>query len=148
MSIWLFLIACHGVGIAGGLATAAGLREWYPTLRKPPFNPPGWVFGPVWTLLYTLIAVAGWRIQANNACLGWFCLQLLLNAVWSPIFFGLRRPGAALVNIALLWLTIVMCLIRFWAVDPQAGWLFVPYLLWVSFASLLNFELWRLNRRR
>jgi len=123
---------------------------WYEALRKPPLNPPNWVFGPVWTLLYVAIAVAAWRVwQAQpgpSAALGLWATQLALNAAWSYLFFGLERPGLALFDIAALLALLVFTTVSFRAVDPAAGWLFVPYVAWVSFAAYLNAGLWWLNR--
>ncbi len=124
--------------------------EWYAALDKPSWNPPNWLFGPVWTVLYLMIAGAGWRIQqkfgfkAKSALLFW-AAQMVLNAMWSWLFFGLQRPGLAFAEIVLLWLSIATTIVLFWRRDRAAGLLMVPYLLWVSFASLLNFTLWQLN---
>lgn len=152
---WLALIglllASFTASAIGGLATAANVRSWYPTLTKPEWNPPAWVFGPVWTLLYILMAVAAWRIWrrrevpgARAALLG-HGLQLVLNAGWSLLFFGLRNPGAALVEIVMLWFLLAWLFVRFRRIDPIAGWLWLPYLLWVSFATVLNATIWHLN---
>lgn len=137
------------------LAPATGLiappGSWYSTLVKPSFNPPPWIFGPVWTLLYTLMAIAAWRVWLKG---GWreqqrpltlYLAQLALNASWTPVFFALHQLGWALVVIIALWLLIFATMRAFSSVDRTAGILFVPYLLWVSFASFLNFTLWRLN---
>ncbi len=145
------LVASFTASAIGGLATAANVRAWYPTLTKPEWNPPAWVFGPVWTLLYILMAVAAWRIWrrrdtpgARAALLG-HGLQLVLNAGWSLLFFGLRSPGAALVEIVALWSLLAWLFLRFRRIDPIAGWLWLPYLLWVSFATVLNATIWHLN---
>lgn len=133
---WLALIglllASFTASAIGGLATAANVRSWYPTLTKPEWNPPAWVFGPVWTLLYILMAVAAWRIWrrrevpgARAALLG-HGLQLVLNAGWSLLFFGLRNPGAALVEIVMLWFLLAWLFVRFRRIDPIAGWLWLP----------------------
>lgn len=136
------------------LAAAAGGRnlpgEWYLSLEKPSWNPPSWVFGPVWTVLYVMIALAGWRAwratgTTHPAVLLWLA-QLALNAAWSYLFFGLRRPDLAFVDIAAMWALIVACVVVFRRVDTLAAWLFVPYLAWVSFAAALNFRIWMLNR--
>jgi translocator protein len=121
------------------------------SLEKPAFNPPSWVFGPVWTVLYAMMAVAAWLVWREagfggaTAALSLFFVQLALNLAWSGIFFGLRQPGWALVEIAVLWAAILATMILFFRHSTLAGWLLVPYLLWVSFASVLNAALWRLN---
>jgi tryptophan-rich sensory protein len=143
---WLLL--CFAAA-AGGAVFMPG--EWYAALKKPAWNPPGWVFGPVWTVLYTMMAVAAWLIwqrggfAAQRRPLGLFLAQLVLNAVWTPLFFGLHRPGVAFAEIILLWLVIVWTIAAFWRVHRVAAWLLVPYLVWVSFAAVLNGTLWRLN---
>jgi tryptophan-rich sensory protein len=125
--------------------------EWYAGLRKPLWNPPNWIFGPVWTVLYTTMAVAAWLVWRRGGFAGQrvalllFLLQLLLNALWSPLFFGLRNPGIAFVDIVLLWLAVLATVVAFWKTRPLTGALLVPYLAWVTFASALNFALWRLN---
>lgn len=143
---WIGL--CFLAPAAGAFAMPDG---WYAALRKPSWNPPGWVFGPVWTLLYTMMAVAAWMVWKRG---GWkrqrgplvlFLVQLVLNAAWTPLFFGLHRPGLAFVDIVLLWIAIVMTIISFKRVHRGTAWLLVPYLAWVSFATVLNFTLWRMN---
>lgn len=125
--------------------------EWYASLKKPSWNPPGWVFGPVWTALYTMMGVAAWLVwrrggfAAQRRPLTLFLVQLALNAAWTPLFFGLRQPGLAFSEIVLLWLAIAATLIAFRPVSSAASWLLAPYLAWVSFAAALNFALWRLN---
>ncbi|MCX6855016.1 MAG: tryptophan-rich sensory protein [Verrucomicrobia bacterium] len=121
---------------------------WYAALTKPTWNPPAWIFGPAWTLLYTLMAVAAWLVWKRvgfSSPLALYFVQLALNAAWTPIFFGAHQLGWALVEIILLWVMISLTLLSFRRVTPTAGWLFVPYLAWVSFATVLNFTLWRLN---
>lgn len=124
---------------------------WYAELNKPSWNPPGWLFGPVWTVLYSMMAVAAWLVwqfggfRLQGRALKWYLAQLLLNALWSPLFFGLHSPGLALGEILLLWVAIAITMRKFWRVSKWAGWLMVPYLGWVSFATVLNFILWRLN---
>jgi benzodiazapine receptor len=121
---------------------------WYAALNKPSWNPPGWIFGPAWTLLYTLMAIAAWLVWKRD---GWqrplqlYFAQLLLNAAWTPLFFGAHQLGWALFEIVALWLAILLTLMNFHRVNKTAAWLFVPYLGWVTFASVLNFTLWRLN---
>ena len=146
------------VGLVGWLAlcfgsAAIGSRyrpdTWYAALEKPAWNPPDWVFAPVWTVLYTLMAVAAWMVwrQAGFAVeLAPFAVQLLLNAAWTWLFFGRHRPGLALADLAALWFAILATLIGFWRVLPLAGALLLPYLAWVGFAGALNAALWRRNR--
>jgi benzodiazapine receptor len=125
--------------------------EWYGGLIKPALTPPAWVFGPVWTLLYVMMATAAWLVWRRHGLadaigpLGLFLGQLALNALWSYLFFGLQRPGLGFLDIAALWLAILATLIAFWRSYRPAGLLLLPYLLWVSFATYLNFQFWRLN---
>ncbi|WP_395753097.1 TspO/MBR family protein [Prosthecobacter sp.] len=121
---------------------------WFDALRKPPLNPPKEVFGPVWTLLYTLMAVAAWLVwkrEGFGPALKIYFVQLALNAAWTPIFFGAHALGLALGVIVAMWVTILMTWLSFRKVNAVAGWLFVPYLGWVSFATYLNFSFWQLN---
>lgn len=142
----LFLAVVLGGGLAIGFATRPG--AWYAGLAKPPFNPPNWIFAPVWTLLYVMIAVAGWRTfqraPADAAMIAW-TIALALNFLWSPIFFGAKRPDLALGVIVALLAAIVAFIAFSRRHDAIAAWLFVPYAAWVAFATLLNEEIWRLN---
>lgn len=147
--LWVGL--CLGVAWVGALVTRPAIPEWYAQLAKPAWTPPSWVFGPLWTTLYILMGVAAWLVwrQSGFAAAAWplglFLLQLFFNAVWSPLFFGLKLPGVAFADIALLWLALLATLVAFWPVRPAAAWLLVPYLLWVSYAAALNFAIWRMN---
>ena len=147
----LLLLICYGVAAAGSLSTFRSLVDWYPTLQKPSFNPPNSVFGPVWSVLYTMMAVSAWLVwrsgpfRSTRLPLGLFGVQLALNLGWSLIFFGLRNPGPAFAEIVALWLSILATIVAFWRVRPLAGAILIPYLCWVSFASALNFAIWRLN---
>jgi tryptophan-rich sensory protein len=141
------------VGGLSGFATARGVAEWYPTLAKPSFNPPSWVFGPVWTVLYIMMGVAAflvWRtgldVHGVKIALIAFAIQLALNGLWSILFFGMQQPGWALVEIVGLWVAIGITTVLFWRIAPLAGGLMVPYWAWVSFATVLNASLWWLNR--
>ncbi len=151
LALAVFLAVCLGIGALGGLATAESVRTWYPGLAKPSFNPPNWVFAPVWTALYVLIAVAGWRVWRLRGLagarleFGAYAAQLVLNLAWSFIFFGQHMIGAAAAEIVVLLAAIVANAVLFSRVDRPAGWLLAPYAAWVAFASLLNFTLWRLN---
>ncbi len=144
---WLLL--CFAAAAFGSLFMPG---EWYAQLNKPTWNPPNWIFGPVWTALYTMMAVAAWLVWCRGGFatqrgpLGWFLLQLLLNAAWSPLFFGLHNPGLAFAEILLLWFAILGTMVAFWRVQRLANLLLIPYLAWVTFAAFLNFTLWQLNR--
>ncbi len=143
-----FLLATFAVAAISGASTSGAVRSWYLTIAKPAWNPPSSVFGPVWTILYATMAVAAWLVWRRagwGGALAFFGVQLAFNAAWSPLFFGLHRIDWALVDIVALWVTIVATTVAFWRVTPAAGWLFVPYLLWVSFAMVLNFTIWRMN---
>ena len=142
---WLL---CFATAALGGLFPPG---EWYAALKKPPWNPPAWIFGPVWTTLYTMMAVAAWLVWRRGGfakqrkSLTLFLVQLAINAAWSPLFFRLRSPGSAFADILLLWLAIAATVVAFRRVSAAAMLLLVPYLAWVSFAAVLNFTLWRLN---
>lgn len=153
----LKLIVAIGVselaGIIGSFFTVAAIPTWYAGLKKAPLNPPPWIFGPVWTILYLLMGIAaylvwsqGLGVQGVAPALIIFGIQLILNTLWSIIFFGLHNPGAALFEIALLWFAILFTTIFFYKVSPLASYLLLPYLAWVSFASYLNYAVWNLNK--
>lgn len=152
MSWIVFVAICFGAAAVGGWFTNSSVKSWYPRLLKPAGTPPYWLFGPVWSVLYLLMATAAWLIWREHKAqdvrlpLGLFFGQLLLNAAWSFIFFRLQRPGLALVEIQILLLLIVMTAISFSEYSAWAFWLMAPYLAWVGYATYLNFELWRLNR--
>jgi benzodiazapine receptor len=150
----LLMTIAFGAASFGAAATGAIFRpgDWYRRLDKPPWRPPDWLFAPVWTMLYASIAVSGWLvwraagIEGAALPLAVFALQLLLNAAWTPLFFGLRRPDLALVEIVMLWGSIAATIVLFYPFSAAAAWLLVPYLAWVSFASALNASIWRRNR--
>ena len=139
------------IGVAG-VAGAARPGAWYRGINKPSWNPPDWVFAPVWSLLYTLMGVAAWLVWQQRAetavqlALGLFVVQLLCNALWSWLFFGWHRMGVAMLELMVLWCLILATIVAFWQVRPLAGGLLIPYLTWVSFAGFLNYTLWHLNR--
>jgi benzodiazapine receptor len=143
-----WIAACFAASAIGAFFMPG---EWYAQLSKPAWNPPNWIFGPVWTALYLMMAVAAWRIWRLGGFGGQrrplilFFIQLALNAAWSPLFFGLKEPGLAFAEILVLWLAIVLTIAAFRRADRLAAGLLVPYLAWVSFASVLNFTLWRMN---
>ena len=143
-----FVLLCFGTATLARTATVESVREWYPALRKPPWTPPSWLFGPVWTLLYGMMAVAGWlawRDERTKTTTVVFLLQLLLNGAWTWIFFGARRPDLAFAGICVLWLAIVATIAASWKISRMAALLLVPYLAWVTFAAALNLSVARLN---
>jgi tryptophan-rich sensory protein len=143
-----FVVLCFGTAALGRAAAATSVRDWYPALNKPPWTPPNWLFGPVWTLLYGMMAVAGWlawRDERTKTTTLVFLLQLLLNGAWSWIFFAARRPDLAVACIVSLWLAIVATIAASWKISRMAVTLLVPYLAWVTFAAALNLAVARLN---
>ena len=160
---WIAL--CFGAAALGSMATAPEIGGWYRTLAKPEWTPPDWAFGPVWTTLYLMMAVAAWlvwracdgahaasaepAVPATSAsaapALTLFVVQLALNVVWSWIFFGMKLPGWAALEIVVLWLAIAATTMLFFRRSPPAGWLMTPYLAWVTYAAALNFAIWRMN---
>ena len=143
---WLLLCFAAAAG-----AVFVSIDGWYAALHKPAWNPPDWVFGPAWSVLYILMATAAWLVWreggwlAQKRALGLFMVQWLLNALWTPLFFGSHLAGIAFFEIVLLWLMIALTLHAFWKVKTAAGLLLLPYLAWVTFASILNFTIWRMN---
>jgi len=142
------------VGLCFAVAFLASRYQpgiWYQGLIKPAWTPPNWLFGPVWSLLYLMMGIAAWLVWKQNGLsaaalpLGFFILQLVLNGLWSWLFFGKHLIGTAFLDIVLLWIAILVTMILFWNRQPLAGILFLPYLLWVSYPSTLNFALWRMN---
>ena len=146
-----FLGLCLAASAVGGAATASSVGNWYLTLVKPAFTPPDWIFAPVWTALYFMMAIAAWRVWRRDglakarSAMTLFALQLMLNMSWSIAFFGLRSIGAALAEILVLLLAILATTVLFWQRDRSAGLLFIPYAGWVAFATALNARLWQLN---
>lgn len=148
----IFILISQAAGIIGSVFTSSAIPVWYATLNKPSFNPPGWLFGPVWVLLYTLMGIAAYliwqKLGESNIARGaiiLFFVHLAFNALWSILFFGLHNPFLAFLEIILLWGMILALIILFYQVDKRAAYLFIPYILWVSFAAVLNFSIWRLN---
>jgi tryptophan-rich sensory protein len=148
------VLTCLAIGYLSGTVTRSAITTWYPTLVKPSFNPPNWIFAPVWSMLYIMMGVAAglvWnRIEFDREtvkkALMFFVIQLALNALWSYLFFGLHNPLLAGIEIVLLWLMIYETYLKFAKIDKLAGYLLLPYLAWVSFATILNWNIWWLNR--
>jgi tryptophan-rich sensory protein len=151
LALVLFVGLCLGIGGLGGAVTAESVTTWYTTLAKPSFNPPNWIFGPVWTTLYILMGVAAWRVwraadrDTARGPLAVFALQLAVNLGWSVTFFGLHNPGLAVIVILALDLLVLTTALMFRRIDRLAALLLVPYLAWISFATLLNVTIWRIN---
>jgi translocator protein len=152
LALLIFFGICFAVGASGSVFTATSVKTWYSGLLKPAGTPPPWAFGPVWSILYLLMAAAAWLVWRRRLhehvwpALALFLAQLILNGLWSFVFFGLRRPGAALLEIIVLLVAIVMTTIRFAEFSRLAFWLMAPYAAWVLYASYLNFGIWRLNK--
>lgn len=147
----LWLALCTATSGIGALASA-NARSFYAELAQPAWSPPGWVFGPVWSLLFLAMAVAAWLVwrvpeesKSRSLALRLFVVQLVANALWSWLFFAWRLGGWAFAEVLLLWALIAATLVAFWRIRPAAGWLLLPYLAWVTFASALNYTLWRMN---
>lgn len=144
------LLVCHLAGIVGSVFTVPAVTSWYPTLVKPSFSPPNYLFGPVWLTLYTLMGISLYLIWQKKTkkvkeALILFSLHLFLNALWSIIFFGLKSLAFAFGEIVILWFFILAVIYKFWKIEPKAGILLIPYFLWVSFASILSYSIWVLN---
>lgn len=152
IALVLFVTVPLAIGFLGGITTASNIPTWYAGLNKPFFNPPNWLFGPAWTFLYITMGIAAFLVwksapsSAKNTALIFFGIQLLLNAIWTPIFFGAHMLLLAFFELVLLWVFILLTILKFSAVSLPAAWLLAPYILWVSFASVLNFSVWWLNR--
>lgn len=152
--ILAIVVTCLAIGYFSGIVTKSSITTWYPTLIKPSFNPPNWVFAPVWSLLYIMMGVAAGLVwnridfekELVKKALISFSIQLVLNALWSYLFFGLKNPMLAGIEMVILWLMIYETYIQFGKINKIAGFLFIPYLLWVSFALVLNASIWWLNR--
>lgn len=144
----LWIVVSMGAGLVGSRFMPG---EWYASLVKPDWNPPSYVFGPVWTTLYILMGISAWLVwrkvgfSGATSVLVLFLVQLVLNSLWSYLFFGIHQPGLALIEIVILWSVILVITIGFWRISVTAGIMLLPYLCWVGFASVLNLQLWRLN---
>ena len=146
------ILLCLLAGAIGSIFTVSSIPTWYAVLKKPFFNPPNWIFGPVWTVLYILMGISlylvwkkGIKTEESKVALILFGFQLVINALWSIIFFGLRMPSYALIGIIILWVAILFTIIKFYNISKPAAYLLIPYILWVSFASVLNLYIWLLN---
>lgn len=150
-SLAVILVLCFSVAALNGGVTATSVDGWYRSLDKPPFNPPDWLFAPAWNLLFLLMSVAAWRVWMRapagprGRALGLFAAQLAANLLWSVLFFGLRAPGWALVELPLLLALVAWTALAFARLDRPAGWLLLPYLGWIGFAFVLNASIWWLN---
>ena len=151
LGLVVLLVLCFGASGVGGVVTYPQIENWYAGLAKPTWNPPNWVFGPVWSVLYLCMAIAAWSVWRQKGVAGargplaLFGVQLALNTLWSCLFFGLHSPGLAFAEVILLWMAIAATTVAFWRRSIPAGLLFTPYLAWVSFAGVLNFTIWRLS---
>jgi translocator protein len=137
-------------GVLGALVTVSSVGSWYQTINKPSFNPPSWIFGPVWTSLYIMIGISLYLMWKSNhpfkkKAMWLFGIQMVLNALWSPAFFGLESPLLGLIVVIPLWVSILACIKVFKPISNLAAYIFIPYFLWVSFATLLNASIWYLN---
>ncbi len=146
------ILICQAAGFIGSLFTSPSIPTWYASLKKPSFNPPNWVFFPVWTALFLLMGISLYILWTQalkdgkaNIALIFFAVQLVLNILWSILFFGLKSPLFAFIEIIILWLAILLTILISFSVSKVAGLLLLPYILWVSFAAVLNFFLWKLN---
>lgn len=152
--ILTMVVTCLAIGYLSGMVTRSAIVTWYPTLVKPSFNPPNWVFAPVWSMLFIMMGVAAGLVwnrlefekEIVKKALIFFAIQLALNALWSYLFFGLHNPMLAGLEIIVLWLMIYETYVQFAKINKIAGYLFIPYLAWVSFAAVLNGSIWWLNR--
>ena len=152
LGLVLAIVVCQGAGILGALFTAPSIPNWYASLQRPSFTPPSWLFAPAWITLYTLMGIAvylvfrqGWEKPAIRSAVYLFGVQLVLNAIWSWLFFGLHRIDLALAEIVVLFFAILVTMVLFFQLSRLAGCLLIPYLAWVGFASVLTFQYWRLN---
>ena len=152
MKLFISILIPVLVGVVAGIFTSSGVDGWYAVANKPWFNPPNWIFAPVWTTLYILMGIAlflVWQADADKklqqTAIILFAVQLTLNFFWSFIFFKLQQPGWALAEIILMWLIILLTILWVGKISATAAWLLVPYICWVSFAAVLNYSIWQLN---
>lgn len=145
------ILLCEAIGGIGAIFTTPAINSWYATLAKPAFNPPNWIFAPVWTFLFALMGIALYLVWTNTVkdkklAYTFFFIQLALNLLWSILFFGAQLPGFAFVEIIILWIFILLTIINFYRISKPAGIIMIPYLLWVTFASILNYAIYSLNK--
>lgn len=152
LKLIISIIIPLAIGFTSGFFTSTGAGSWYQTIQKPSWNPPDWIFGPVWTTLFILMGIAlyfVWKsdagVKIKNYALFLFAVQLVLNFFWSFIFFRQQEPGWAFLEIVILWLLILLTIFAFAKISNLSAWLLVPYISWVSFASILNYTIWRMN---
>jgi benzodiazapine receptor len=152
IALVISIAICFLAGGIGGFSTTSSVNGWYADISKPSWNPPNWIFGPVWSVLYLMMAISAWLVwkqsgfENSKLALGWFLFHLFLNVFWSILFFGMQQPGWALVEVVGLWLSIAFTIVLFYRHSKLAARLLVPYLLWVTFAAFLNYSIWSLNR--
>lgn len=153
LKLVLSIAICQGAGLIGTVFTVSSIQNWYNLLNQPSFRPPNWLFGPVWTILYTLMGISlywiwtkGTKKKEVRNGLKLFAVHLVFNATWSIVFFGMRNIPLSLANIVVLWILIVMVMVRFYKIDNKASLILIPYFVWVSFATILNFSIFLLNR--
>ena len=144
------IVLCQLVGFLGSIPNRTAISRWYSKIRKPSFNPPNWVFGPVWTFLYLLMGISLYLVWTSerlvSIALIVFFIQLFLNFLWSIIFFGMKKPLLSFLEIIVLWASILVSISIFYGISNVAAYLLIPYILWVSFAAVLNFSIWQLNK--
>lgn len=152
ISVLMAIIVCQGAGFLGSFFTFPAIEGWYTDLKKPSFTPPNWLFGPAWVVLYTLMGMAAFLVWEKGlekkevkVALAIFAFQLVLNVLWSILFFHFQSPFIALVEIIILWFFIFLTILKFWQISSMAGFLLLPYLAWVTFAAVLNFFIFKLN---
>jgi benzodiazapine receptor len=151
-SLVFWIVLCELAGIVGSVFTATAIPTWYQTLTRPSFSPPNWLFGPVWITLYLLMGIAIALVRQRKNMKGavqsattLFVVHLAANAVWSPIFFGAKNIPLAFINIGFIWVSLILLIFRFYAIEKKSAYLLLPYLAWISFATVLNYHFWLLN---
>ena len=152
LKLIICILICQIIGFAGSLFNIKSIPGWYSKQKKPSFNPPNWIFGPVWTLLYLLMGISLYLVlisgKVTTLAIIIFSIQLFLNLIWTAIFFGMKKPSLAFIEIILLWISILINIIIFYNLSKISAYLLIPYLLWVSFAAVLNFAIWKLNVKK